>query len=104
MPRVRNRRLRKKLHLGEFRQFGFELLIRFRGGLGEPELASFWDSFITDAIEKNQLVFGGGNEGFVTGSGRATATDAHRTLVRSWLVARPEIIEVDVGELVDAWR
>ncbi|WP_262414933.1 YggL family protein [Paraburkholderia sp. UCT2] len=34
---------------------------------------------------------------------RATATEAHRVLVRDWLRARPEFVSVDVGPLVDAW-
>ena len=63
----------------------------------------FWDSFIAEAIEANQLFFGGGKSGFVVPDGRVSATEAHRQAVRSWLKSRPEVTSVVVGSLVDAW-
>jgi hypothetical protein len=46
MPRHRTRRLRKKLRVGEFREFGFDVSFTFRDGLDENQLTDFWDAFI----------------------------------------------------------
>jgi uncharacterized protein YggL (DUF469 family) len=104
MAKHRTRRLRKKLHVGEFRQFGFEVSFRLPEQLSESDLASFWDRFILEAIEANGLAYGGGTSGFATGWGRATATDDHRQFVISWLAAQPEVSSVVTGELIDAWH
>ena len=100
----RSRRLRKKLHVGEFQQMGFEVEFAFRQKLDREQDDQFWDAFIIDAIESNKLTFGGGTEGFVVPENRATATEPHRQIVHAWLVGRPEISSVVVGPLVDAWR
>ena len=104
MAKHRTRRLRKKLHVGEFRQFGFDVSFRLPENLSQCDLASFWDRFILEAIEANDLAFGGGTSGFVTGWGRATATNDHRQLVVSWLAAQPTVSGVVAGELIDAWH
>lgn len=105
MTARRSRRLRKKLHLGEFRELGFEVAFELRRPLGATQVEQFWDAFIAEAIERHGLAFGGGgNTGFVTVVGRGSATETHRALVRAWLVARSEVAAVSVGPLVDAWH
>ena len=103
-PGSTSRRLRKKLHVGEFQQLGFEVVFSFRQELDRAQDDHFWDAFIIDAIESNNLTYGGGTEGYVVPENRATATESHREIVRAWLVGRPEISSVVVGPLVDAWR
>lgn len=104
MAKRRSRRLRKKLRVGDFQQFGFEVSFSLRPGLAEADSIRFWDDFVLEAIERNGLAFGGGTEGFVTAWGRGTATDVHREAVRAWLSSRPEVVSADVGPLVDAWH
>lgn len=104
MGKRRTRRLRKKLHLGEFREFGFELSMCLCDGLSEAEFDRFWDAFLVDAIEAQGLLFGGGKEGFVVRKGGGSVTEAQRLSVHDWLCARPEISSVAAGPLVDAWQ
>ncbi|MFL6201105.1 MAG: 50S ribosome-binding protein YggL [Thermoanaerobaculia bacterium] len=43
--------------------------------------------------------------GFATSAAdRASATDDQRERVRAWLEAQPEITDVSIGELRDAWH
>lgn len=58
--RQRSRRLRKKLRLDEFQQLGFEISITMKPNLEVDDIDRFLDEFILDAIEKNELAFGGG--------------------------------------------
>lgn len=104
MAKHRTRRVRKKLRIAEFRQFGFDVSFRLRDALPEDELMRFWDAFILDAIERNGLAFGGGTDGFVCAWGRGSVNDSHRGLLRHWLAARPEVVSAQVGPLVDAWH
>ncbi len=102
--RKQNRRLRKKLHLGEFQQLGFEVSITLQPNLEIDALDRFLDEFILDAIEKNQLAFGGGTDGgFITTWKRGSASEAHRATVENWLGRRPEVVSVTLEPLVDAW-
>jgi len=105
MARHRTRRLRKKLHIGEFRQLGFELSFQVADDLPDEDVDALWDRFILEAIARNGLLFGGSESGgFVTGRGNASATDDHRRLVAEWLNAQPKVGAVMVGDLVDAWN
>jgi uncharacterized protein YggL (DUF469 family) len=99
----RSRRLRKKLHIGEFKEEGFEVNFRFCAGLTSEEQVEVLMKFITEAIESRALLFGGGENGFVTKSGRGSTTEADRKAVASWLEHNPFIEQVQVGENEDAW-
>jgi uncharacterized protein YggL (DUF469 family) len=102
--RQRCRRLRKKLHLNEFQQLGFEVSITLKPNLGIDDLDRFLDEFIFDAIEKNDLAFGGGTDcGFITAWKRGLVSEAHRTIVENWLSRRHEVVSVALGLLVDVW-
>lgn len=101
------KRLRKKLHRGEFQEFGFNIQFTIDPELSDAACYNLIDIFLAEAIETNGLQFGGCGldvwEGFVCLDRRGTATDYHRELVRSWLDAAPEITKFHIGELVDAW-
>lgn len=102
--RHRSRRLKKKLHLGEFQQFGFEVSITLKPNLEIDDLDRFLEAFILDAIEKNELAFGGGIDcGFITTWKRGSVSEAHRSIVENWLNLRQEVASVTLGPLVDAW-
>ncbi len=100
------KRLRKKLHVGEFQEMGFEVRFTLARRLTEPELDGFWDAFI-DAIEGKGLACGGAVgprwDLFVVRAGRASATEEDRQAVMSWLGSHREVSEPYVGQLVDAW-
>jgi uncharacterized protein len=102
------KRVSKKLHTGEFQELGFRVLVRMNEALTSEARETLLDEFILQAIETNGLLFGGGSDerelrGFVTRAGRGSATHAHRAAVEAWLTNRLEVIEVEIGNLVDAW-
>ncbi|MFP4897286.1 YggL family protein [Paraburkholderia sp. EG304] len=108
MSKQHNRRQRKKLHLGEFQELGFAVSAALREGVSAADAELVCDSFISERIEATRLAYGGAIvdklDGFVTAyAGRASATEAQRGVVRDWLEARPELMAVDVGPLVDGW-
>lgn len=101
------KRLRKKLHRGEFQEFGFCVSFDLVPGLTVQERNHVLDEFI-DMIEQHGLEFGGGGardtwEGFVALDSRGTATETHRAAVREWLQTQAKISAVRIGELRDAW-
>jgi uncharacterized protein YggL (DUF469 family) len=104
-----NRRQRKKLHLGEFTELGFEVSARLASPLSDEGRDKLLDGFMGDCIEPLGLSFGGGlNDdlgGYVTTAMRGrSASEDQRDKVRAWLSSRPEFLVVEVGPLTDAWR
>ena len=99
---TRSRRLRKKLHVDEFREDGFHVRLVLRAS-SAAAADRFWDDFLAEAIEAHGLTYGGGEQGFVA-MARGSAVEADREAVRDWLAARPEVASAEVGPLVDAWR
>ena len=102
------KRLRKKLHVGEFQEFGFNLTIKFTEENTNEALDAFVESFLDEVIDPNGLDFGGGGDrfdfaGFVVLATRGSVTDEHRALANAWLEKRDEVVSFEVGELVDAW-
>ncbi len=101
----KNRRLRKKLFLGEFAILGFE--ISCETDINDLERYDlFVDQFI-DYIDSLGLCFGGGGlshfEGFLCAKERyESATEEQRLQVVNWLEARAEVQKVLASELGDA--
>jgi uncharacterized protein len=104
------RRLRKKFHVGEFQELGFEIKVSLKSELSEVDSDKFYVDFILQAVEKNQLMFGGGGdsksvEGFITSSKKYTsATENQKEQVRNWLKQRDEVFEFQIGDLKDGWN
>jgi uncharacterized protein YggL (DUF469 family) len=102
------RRLRKKKHLGEFTELGFEVRADLTPDLDYAGFDAFLDRLI-DAVEARGLAFGGGGrpedfEGFVTQLRRGSATEADREALTAFLAANSAVVRHAVGPLVDAWH
>ncbi len=103
------RRLRKKFHVGEFQEFGFEVFVNLKSDLSEITFEKFYDEFI-DVIEENKLLFGGGGckknvEGFLTSAKKfASPTIEAKEKVKGWLEKREEVIDCKVGNFPDVWN
>ena len=91
------KRLRKKLRKGEFQEMGFYIRFRLPEDLGEEDLDAFLDQFLTEAIDAQELDFGGGGrhewQGFVVLNRRGSATEEHRKHVDGWLSSHPQVLE-----------
>lgn len=102
------RRLRKKHHVGEFQEFGFEIFATFRPNLNEVDFDKLFDEFIVE-IEVNKLLFGGGSclesmQGFVSSSKNYhSPTIEQREKIKNWLENHRGIAECKVGNFKDAW-
>mgnify|MGYP000296635990 CR=1 FL=1 len=99
------KRLRKKLHKGEFRELGFELDYDYTGDLeGEP-FDQFWGDWIR-MIESLGLECGGGGAGhqnYFIIKYRGSVSVEQRQAVIDWLGKHPDIANVTAGQLRDAW-
>jgi uncharacterized protein YggL (DUF469 family) len=98
----RSRRLRKKLEIGEFQLLGFSLSFEILPAPGTKAYDDFWNAFLADGIEAHALMVGGGNSDMFVMAEEGSVTEAHRGLVRDWLLARTDVADVVVGPLVDA--
>ena len=109
-----NRRMRKKRHVGEYQEFGFNVRFRVRPDPADLEFMIFNDEFILQAVEGNLLGFGGGIgetvDGFVCfmdlrlrRKSRQSVSPEQRAAMEKWLNAHPRVYDLQVGPLVDAW-
>lgn len=103
MGKRRSRRLRKKLHIGEFKEHGFEVHFKFKADLTSEAQLDATMKLITETIESRGLLFGGGESGFVTKAGRGSTTEDDRNAVYSWLRSCASAVEVRIGQNEDAW-
>lgn len=100
----RSRRLRKKMHLDEFQEFGFEYELSLKEDLTTEQEDALMDRFVTELLAPRFLAAGGWVlEGFVTSYHRGSATDEDRAATLAWFRAQPEVNEASVSELKDAW-
>jgi len=102
-PRRRSKRLEKKLHLGEFQEFGFAVSVRLKPDTSAKVTDEFWDRFIVEVVVARGLAFGGGADGFVTRFGKGSASEDDRAAVGAWLEGQPMVLRHTVGPLEDAW-
>lgn len=101
MTKHRSRRQRKKLHVGEFKEFGIAFKAQLKDGARE-EL--FVDALLEELIEPKGLEFGGwANGGFITKAVRGSVSAEDRTALIDWLRARTDVASARVSDLVDVW-
>ena len=99
------KRLRKKKHQDEFREWGRQLVITRNTKDGFDE---FLDAFIENAIEANGCYCGGGGKedslDVVVELGRmADDPDGRFKKITDWLDARPDVVRYRTGPLFDLW-
>jgi uncharacterized protein YggL (DUF469 family) len=100
----RSRRLRKKLHLDEFQELGFDVETELKAPLVGDAEEQLLIAFIEEVIEPRALIYGGGVDcGYVCKAGGGSATEEDRSAVKQWLESRSEFRAVTVRELSDAW-
>lgn len=103
-----NRRLRKKLYLGEFAVKGFEFSISL-SKLSKEQVEAFFDSLLL-FIESRSLLVGGGGEQdkfscYVLPNARYnSATEEDRTVVEQWLKSQEGTSDAVVEPLTDAYH
>jgi uncharacterized protein len=100
------KRLRKKKHVGEFAQWGRQIVI-FRDR--KDGLDEFLDAFIDEAIEANACYCGGGGNAeklsFVIELGRRSDNpDARFKKIGEWLDRRPDILSRKSSDAFDLWH
>lgn len=101
----RSRRLRKKLHVGEFKElgFGFYTFGPIEDATVEEDNA-LCDRFIQQLIVPRGLSLSGSvDSGYVTTAKAGSATNEDRTALRNWLLMQPEIDSVCITKLQDVW-
>jgi uncharacterized protein YggL (DUF469 family) len=93
------KRLRKKRHLGEFIELGFEISFRLAEGLLEARIDRFYDDFL-EAVKARGLMCGGGCgrtwQVFIARTRRQSATEEDRQAIREWLTRHPQVRDVAV--------
>lgn len=102
------KRLRKKLHRGEFQEFGFQISWKFTPALVAPEDGQFFGALI-EMVEAAGLSFGGGGSGeegsgFICLAKRGSASDKDRAGVQDWFDELGPKVSVKIGSLEDAWH
>jgi uncharacterized protein YggL (DUF469 family) len=102
----RSKRLRKKLHLGEFAIIGFPFTCRVTV-VSPPDYETFFKEFATLVNARHLYIdldgHGGIFDGRVTSADRyGNTTEADRAAIETMLNNHNMVSEVAVGELVDA--
>ncbi len=103
---TRSRRLRKKLRVDEFQEFGFDINWTFDTSVSEEQIDTLVDEFIAAVIEPRQLGFHGGGhkewEGIIATQAIGRCTEDDRTAVADFWKSKA-VSCVVVGELYDIW-
>jgi hypothetical protein len=106
MATHRNRRLRKKLHLAEFAEQGFEVNFGVTDQHHEIKLMMRLSAAV---LQPNRMSFfyegDGQGDGrfFISGLDSSLSND-EREYVDSWVKQQPDLPAPEVGPLVDAWH
>ena len=106
-----NRRQRKKLRVGEFQEFIFELDATFNSAMDAAAYEAFIDAFTGFADAKGLSVWGMGGRlpikqtgAWVQKSGRGSPAQTDRDALVTWLLERPDVASAVAGDFVDGWH
>jgi len=106
--KLRTRRLRKKLGVGEFQALGFAVSFRFDSqGYNLDQALDHWVEF----VESQGWGFGGGGgegsdilSGYLASFEWGALGEADRERARQWLENQPGFACIQCAELSDAWH
>ena len=101
--RQRSKRLRKKLRIDEFKEYGFAVSFRLSDSLSPKARDDLWALFRGELMETRGLAYSGNEEGYITKFGRGSATEEDRNAVSAWLADQRGVERVTIGRLEDAW-
>jgi len=98
-----NKRLRKKKHLKEFREWGVSINITINS---KQDVKSFCDDFLINALEDNDCYFGGGTtdnvfDGIIELGSDLNNIDSKLFCIKSWLDSRDNIDNYIIGDKFD---
>lgn len=103
---TRTRRLRKKLRVDEFQEFGFDMSWTFNHSVSEEQIDTLVDRFIDEVIELRALGFHGGGhkewEGIIATQEIGKCSEEDRIAVTDFWKAR-EVSDLVVSDLYDIW-
>lgn len=106
-----NQRQRKKLRVGEFTEYVFDVELTFRELIDDDAHSALIDDLF-GFIEERGMIGGGfggrfpltETSGVITAMERGSPSEDDREAVAQWLRARPEVANVSVHALVDGWH
>ncbi|WP_334324780.1 YggL family protein [Gilliamella apicola] len=102
----RSRRLRKKLHIEEFKELGFTVSWSFDEGTSEETIDNVVDQFIIEAIQANGLAYEGSGylswKGIICTQKLGNCSEENRDVVTKWLESHG-LKNVKTSELIDIW-
>ncbi|QDU07716.1 50S ribosome-binding protein YggL [Gimesia aquarii] len=99
------KRLRKKKHLGEFKEWGTSITIKRTTCV---DFDSFLDDFIEQAIEGNHCCCGIGGmddsfDGIIQLGTKSNHPEERLKAIKTWLDRRPDVDHYVTGKLIDLW-
>ncbi|SLM32175.1 conserved hypothetical protein [Desulfamplus magnetovallimortis] len=99
------KRLRKKKHTGEYKEFGVSFAIKRNT---KDKFDTFLDDFLEQAVEANNCYCGGGGkeekfEGFIELGRLSSQPENALKRIIHWLGYRSDVEKYIFGEIVDAW-
>jgi len=106
-----NQRQRKKLRVGEFTEYVFDVELTFSEPIDDDAHSALIDDLF-GFIEERGMIGGGfggrfpltATSGVITTLERGSPSEDDREAVAQWLRARPEVANVRVHALVDGWH
>jgi len=101
-----NRRIRKKLYLGEFAIMGFEFSCSI-DDMDESKVNTFFSELLSFLESNNMLFSGGGTKdnfgGYITSQQRyGSLTDADSATLKAWLSGNAGVTDIQLEDLSDA--
>lgn len=102
MKPKKSKRIRKKLHIGEFQQLGFDIEIKYSDQLTNDRHHEILDEII-DLIESYNLYIGGGDSFTIYGEGYASVTEEQRGSIIAWMSNRSDLTLKSTSPLYDIW-
>ncbi|ABE55975.1 protein of unknown function DUF469 [Shewanella denitrificans OS217] len=106
MAKNRSARLRKKLRVDEFQEFGFDINWTFEDNVAEADIDNLVDQFINEVIEPRKLGFHGGGhkewEGIIATQDIGKCTEEDIALVKAFWQSKP-VRDLEISALYDIW-